>query len=150
MGTHQPVDTLPGMFIEPTNEQGRLLFERGITGPVIMLNLLRFRGTADYSEFPELAPAEAVSGKAAYDLYALHTLPFLTAAGGEVQFLGEGGYSFIGPLDERWDVVMMVRYPDLAAFLGMAQNEEYLSGLGHRVAALEDSRLLPIVESDRP
>jgi len=31
----------------------------------------------------------------------------------------------------------------------MATNEDYLAGIGHRVAALEDSRLLPIVEMNR-
>ena len=27
-----------------------------------------------------------------------------------------------------------------------ASNQEYLAGIGHRTAALEDSRLLPLVE----
>jgi uncharacterized protein (DUF1330 family) len=112
-----------------------------------MLNLLRFRENADYSDFPDLAPSGSMSGRDAYDLYVAHTLPFLTTAGGEVQFLGNGGRYFIGPLEERWDVVMLVRYPSLQAFLDMAQNGEYLTGLGHRTAALEDSRLLPVVES---
>jgi uncharacterized protein (DUF1330 family) len=137
------------MFIDPTNEYGRLLFERNIAGPVVMLNLLRFRESADYSDFPDLAPSGSISGRDAYDLYVAHTLPFLTAAGGAVQFLGNGGRYFIGPLEERWDVVMLVRYPSLQAFLGMAENGEYLAGLGHRAAALEDSRLLPVVESPR-
>jgi hypothetical protein len=30
-------------YLEPTDENGRLVFERGLTGPVTMLNLLRFR-----------------------------------------------------------------------------------------------------------
>jgi len=89
----------------------------------------------------------SISGRDAYDLYVAHTLPFLTAAGGEVQFMGVGGRYFIGPLEERWDVVMLVRYPDLQAFLGMARDSAYLAGLGHRAAALEDSRLLPVVDS---
>lgn len=68
----------------------------------------------------------------------------MAAAGGEVQFLGEGGSYLIGPEDERWDVVMLVRHASVQAFMGMAENADYLAGLGHRVAALEDSRLLPI------
>ena len=137
------------MFIDPTTENGRFLLERNITGSVVMLNLLRFRDTADYSNYPELAPPEAISGRDAYDLYVAHTLPFLTAARGEVQFLGDGGRYFIGPLEDRWDMVMLVRYPSLQAFLGVAQDTEYLAGLGHRTAALEDSRLLPMVERAR-
>jgi hypothetical protein len=63
--------------------------------------------------------------------------------------MGTGGFYLIGPLDERWDVVMLVRHASLDAFMAMAKNQEYLAGIGHRVAALEDSRLLPIVETDR-
>ena len=138
------------MFLEPTNESGRLLFERGIAGPVTMLNLLRFRSEADYSSYPKLAPAEPITGREAYDRYVHHTLPFLTAAGGELRFVGAGGFHLIGPFEERWDLVMLVRHASLEAFMAMAENHEYLAGMGHRVAALEDSRLLPIVESDRP
>ena len=137
------------MYIEPTNENGRLVFERGITGPVTMLNLLRFREVADYSDHPDLAPDEPISGREAYDRYARHTLPFLKGEGGDLQFLGAGGHCLIGPLDERWDLVMLVRHASLEAFMGMANNQEYLAGIGHRVAALEDSRLLPIVENEQ-
>ena len=139
-------NTLPGMFLEPTNESGRILLERGITGPVTMLNLLRYRAMADYAAYPALAPPSPITGRAAYDLYAEHTLPFLTAAGGEVRFIGAGGPALIGPPEERWDLVMLVRHASVEAFMGRATNDGYLAGVGHRMAALEDSRLLPIVE----
>jgi hypothetical protein len=32
--------------------------------------------------------------------------------------------------------------------MAFASNPEYLSGIGHRLAALEDSRLLPLVEGN--
>ena len=41
------------IFLEPTLESGAALFRRNISGEVIMLNLLRFKETADYSEAPE-------------------------------------------------------------------------------------------------
>ena len=41
---------------------------------------------------------------------------------------------------------VLVRQRDVAAFLAFASNAEYLAGLGHRTAALEDSRLLPLSE----
>ena len=74
-------------------------------------------------------------------------MPFLTDAGGELQFLSDGGPVLIGPPDEHWDLVMLVRHASVQAFLGMAQTEGYLAGIGHRIAALEDSRLLPIEAS---
>jgi hypothetical protein len=41
---------------------------------------------------------------------------------------------------------MLVRQHSIEAFMAFASNAEYLAGLGHRVAAVEDSRLLPLVE----
>lgn len=133
-------------YLEPTQESGRALFVRGIPGPVVMLNLLRFRAVADYSANPELAPASPISGDAAYRVYMAHTLPYLKASGGELLFYGKGGGFLIGPSDERWDAAMLVRQSSITAFFAFASNEGYLSGMGHRVAALEDSRLLPLVE----
>ncbi len=133
------------MHITPTPEGIQRLTARRITGPVSMLNLLRFRDTADYTDFPDLAPDVPISGRDAYDRYAAHTAPLLAEVGGEVVFLGEGGPWLIGPADERWDLVMIVRYPDVDAFVAMTSDPAYLAGAGHRTAALEDSRLLPIV-----
>ena len=133
-------------YLEPTPESGAELFSRNISGEVVMLNLLRFREVADYSGTPEFAPTEHISGREAYQKYIEHTLPFLRESGGELVLLGEGGKYLIGPQDEHWDVVMLVRQRSLEAFMAFASNEGYLAGIGHRMAALEDSRLLPLVE----
>ncbi len=135
-------------YLEATFESGRALVMRGITGPVVMLNLLRFREVADYSATPHLAPPEAISGEAAYQLYMQHTLPHLQKSGGEVIFLGRGGTLLIGPSDERWDAAMLVRQSSVADFIAFSSNQEYMEGTGHRLAALEDSRLLPLVEEE--
>ena len=113
-------------------------------GPVTMLNLLRFRERADYSDHPDLAPPEPITGRQAYDRYIEHTLPFLTDAGGSVLYSGSGGHLLIGPEDQRWDMVLLVRHASVEAFLAMATNQRYLTGIGHRVAALQDSRLVPL------
>jgi hypothetical protein len=132
-------------YLEPTQEQGREFFSRGIVGSIVMLNLLRFRAIADYSAAPELAPASPISGAEAYRRYMDHTLPYLEASGGQVLFYGRGGDYFIGPANERWDAAMLVRQTSLESFLAFASDRDYLAGIGHRVAALEDSRLLPLV-----
>jgi uncharacterized protein (DUF1330 family) len=111
-----------------------------------MLNLLRFRPIADYSGAPHLAPEAPITGEAAYCLYMEHTLPFLKQSGGEVLFYGQGGAYLIGPSDERWDAALLVRQTSMESFLAFASNQEYLAGMAHRTAALEDSRLLPLVE----
>lgn len=133
-------------YLEPTQESGRALFARSIPGSVVMLNLLRFRDIADYSATPELAPATPISGEAAYRLYVAHALPHLKASGGEVLFFGRGGPFLIGPSGERWDAAMLIRQSSVESFVAFASNQGYLNGIGHRLAALEDSRLLPLVE----
>ena len=131
-------------YIEPTMEAGRALMLRGIAGSVVMLNLLRFRDVADYSLAPELAPPEPISGAGAFQRYIDHTLPHLSASGGEMMFVGRGGAWFIGPDDERWDMAMLIRQHSMASFMAFASNEAYLKGIGHRTAAVEDARLLPL------
>jgi uncharacterized protein (DUF1330 family) len=134
-------------YLEPTQDSGQAFFMRGIAGKVVMLNLLRFRAVADYSTVPELAPDEPISGEAAYRLYMSHTMPYLEESGGRLLFYGRGGPFLIGPNDERWDAAMLVEQSSTAAFLAFASNAAYLAGIGHRTAALEDSRLLPLEEA---
>ena len=133
-------------FLDATDESAKNLFSRDIPGEVVMLNLLCFNEIADYSENPELKPEKEISGREAYQRYLDHTLPYLESSGGSIQFLGEGGRYFIGPQDEKWDVVMLIRQKSVEDFLKFATNDDYLAGIGHRTAALVDSRLLPIIE----
>lgn len=133
-------------YLEPSQQSGRAFFMRGIAGKVVMLNLLRFRPVADYSAAPGLAPGEPISGEAAYRLYMQHTMPHLENSGGRLLFYGRGGPFLIGPDDERWDAAMLVEQSSPAAFMAFASNADYLAGMGHRIAALEDSRLLPLEE----
>jgi hypothetical protein len=131
-------------YLEPTRESGKAFVMRQIQGEVVMLNLLRFREIADYSRFPELAPEQPVSGAEAYQRYMDHTLPYLHESGGQVIFLGAGGGYLIGPDAERWDQVLLVQQKSVESFLAFAGHKAYLAGVGHRIAALEDSRLLPL------
>ncbi|MEM8487352.1 MAG: DUF1330 domain-containing protein [Bacteroidota bacterium] len=133
-------------YIDATQEAGAALFRRNLQGPIVMLNLLKFRETADYSNFPALAPATPISGADAYAKYIEHTLPFLNESGGEVLFRGTGGPFVIGPQDASWDLVLLVKHQSMQRFMAFASNEGYLKGAGHRTAALLDARLLPMQE----
>ncbi|MFZ0008696.1 MAG: hypothetical protein WAK94_10690 [Steroidobacteraceae bacterium] len=134
-------------YLEPTQDSGRAFMMRKIIGEVVMLNLLRFRDIADYSATPQLAPALPISGAEAFQRYIDHTLPFLRESGGDLLFLGQGGDLLIGPQNERWDLVMLIRQQSVESFLAFASHRPYLAGIGHRTAALEDSRLLPLTEA---
>ena len=135
-------------YLEPTQEAGRVFIGRNIEGPIVMLNLLRFKAVADYSATPELAPGHPISGAEAFDRYVAHTLPYPKESGGALSFIGDGGPCLIGPQDERWDCVMLVRQHSVETFVAFAANEAYLAGLGHRTAAVDDSRLLPLIEKN--
>lgn len=132
------------MHLHPTQDQFRRLMGQDIGGPVTMLNLLRFREQADYTDHPELAPDEPITGEEAYAAYGAAVSPLLEAAGGEPVFAGTGGPALIGPHDEHWDLVLLVRYPDLEAFGDMTSSPAYVAVMGHRDAALADSRLVPL------
>jgi hypothetical protein len=112
-----------------------------------MLNLLKFRETADYSQHPGLAPATPITGRQAYERYVRHTLPYLEESGGELVYLGTGGAYLVGPAGHGWDMAMLVRQRSVESFMAFATNEGYLAGIGHRVAALEDSRILPLEDT---
>jgi hypothetical protein len=45
---------------------------------------------------------------------------------------------------------MAIRQASVADFFAFASNAEYMAGVGHRTAALEDSRLVPLVEQPLP
>lgn len=126
--------------IDPTRESiQRFAAEFPAGKPVLMLNLLRFREQAAYAD-----PAvPACSGRQAYAEYSRLIEPILAAAGGEVQCIGRSFGALIAPPGEAWDELLLVRYPDKEAFLGMIRSEAYRAIVHHRSAALADSRLVP-------
>lgn len=132
-------------YLEPSWEAGRDLVRRSIAGEIVMLNLLRLRDVADYAAAPELAPPQPISGAEAFDRYIAHTRPHLEASGGSLFFLAEGGPFLIGPQTEHWERVMLVRQRSVQDFIAFAGNAAYLAGIGHRTAAVADSRLLPLI-----
>lgn len=132
------------VFFDPSESNVAKLLARNMEGPVVMLNLVRFKSIADYRSYPELAPDLTISGREAYDLYMANTLPLLEASGGSLDFVGAGGHCFVGPDDERWDLALLVKQASVERFFQFADNPEFQAGVGHRYAALEDSRILPL------
>jgi hypothetical protein len=133
--------------LAPTEASARALIARRIDGPILMLNLLRFRDLADYSANLHLAPARPITGAEAYALYAQGIAPLLAASGGAVLLEADAGAWFIGPETERWDRVLIVRQSSLTDFFAFAVNPLAQEVLGHRTAALADSRLLPLADA---
>ena len=131
-------------YLEPTEQAGRAFFSCPDNGPILMLNLMRFRDVADYVDRPDLAPEMPIKGSTAFQLYIEQTLPLLKKIGGDLLFYGATDEFLIGPADESWDAVMLVRQNSRSSFLAFASNPSYQDNLAHRTAALRDARLLPI------
>ncbi|HZX19230.1 MAG TPA: DUF1330 domain-containing protein [Pseudomonas sp.] len=107
--------------------------------PLLMLNLLRFQPQASYASDSSHAPC---SGREAYARYSQTALRKVRGVGGEVQVMAAAQAALIAPADERWDELLLVRYPSKAAFLSMLADPEYRAATEHRTAALADSRLI--------
>ncbi|MBK6799170.1 MAG: DUF1330 domain-containing protein [Acidobacteria bacterium] len=111
---------------------------------ITMLNLLRFREQAAY---PEGSPHPPCSGREAYNRYSEVSIRTIAEVGGGVFWLGKAAATVIGPADESWDLVILVKYPSIGAFLTMLALPHYQQASTHRTAALLDSRLIATVSS---
>lgn len=126
--------------IEPSPEQLRTLVGAAADdGPIVMINLLRYRERAAY---PPDAGAVPCSGREAYERYIAGVRPILAEVGARILWSGHVAQSVIGPADEAWDDAILVQYPSRTAFLGMVARPAYRAVAVHRSAALADSRLI--------
>ena len=123
------------MSLIPTQGQLEEIAASDDAGPVVMLNLLRFKEHADGID-------EGMSGADAYARYGEEAAPFLDGVGGRLLHAAAAGQTVIGPEGREWDMVLLVQYPSRKAFLEMAGDPAYLEVHKHREAALEDSRLI--------
>ncbi len=133
----------PTTYHDVSPQQGARYFGTPDTGMVVMLNLLKFRERADYAQAPQLEPAGGASGREAYAIYMREMEPLLNASGGEVLYSGSANHFLIGPFEEGWDHVLLVRQASKAAFLAFASDPQAQAITAHRTAAVADSRLLP-------
>ena len=116
----------------------RLAVEVPANTPVTMLNLLRFHQQAQYPKGSGHAPC---TGREAFERYSEVARQKMKQVGGQPMFWADAAARFIGPVGEEWDVMVLVNYPSVQAFLKMLAMPDYLAATVHRSAALEDTRL---------
>jgi len=107
--------------------------------PIVMLNLLRYRGQAEY---PADFEAAACTGREAYGRYGELVMPLIGNYGGRPIWMGHVTDALIAPQGEAWDDAVLVQYPSRRRFLDMILSAEYQAAKPHRTAGLEDSRLI--------
>ena len=126
------------MATQPRREQIAALLEDDKGEPIRMLNLLKFREFAQYSDGTDTG----LSGAEAYQRYAAEVVPIIRKAGGEIVFSGQANTLVIGDGELEWDMVSIAEYPSVTAFLGMTSSDEYQKIHIHRDAGLEHQLLV--------
>jgi uncharacterized protein (DUF1330 family) len=104
-------------------------------GPVVMLNLLKFKERADDG---------GVSGRESYMRYGRSVKPMVEKLGGRMLWQGKADQVLIGA--EDWDVVALVEYPSRDAFIKMAMSQEMTDIHHHREGGLERTVLIACTE----
>ncbi len=115
---------------EPEQIEKRL--EPGPDGPIVMVNLLKFKEKAEYQDGRETN----LSGYEAYMIYAQAVSELLKEFGGRVLFAGDVTHLSLGKVEELWDEVALAEYPNRGAMGAMAQSETFREIAVHRRAGL--------------
>jgi uncharacterized protein (DUF1330 family) len=115
------------MAVEPDEAQFAEIAARAggdADGPVVMLNLNRYRDREAYMRYGEVAAA------------------VLERVGGRILWYSETKLTVIGDDADRYDEVIAVWYPSLAAFSALATDPEILEARAHRLDGLERAALI--------
>lgn len=100
--------------------------ERADDGPLVMLNLLKFKP----------------GGRERYaDGYASVAVPMIEKLGGRILYLGELAEHAHDDDAPEWDVVILVEYPNRRAFIDMVTDPVYQAAHVHRGEAVERALL---------
>ncbi len=115
------------MPIEPDEQQFAevsALAGSAADGPVVMLNLNRYRDRDAYYRYAAVATA------------------VLERVGGSVLWHAQARGTVIGDQADLYDEVIAVWYPSLAAFVALATDPEVLAARADRAAGLERAALI--------
>ena len=113
--------------IRPNKEQFIELMNASDDGPVVMLNLLKFKPRGGSQE---------------YGKYGESVTKMVEERGGQLLWQGKVDQTLIGPVEESWDAVALVQYPSRKAFIEMTTSKEYDKAHDHREGGLERTLLL--------
>ncbi|MGB6555581.1 MAG: DUF1330 domain-containing protein [Candidatus Binataceae bacterium] len=119
--------------IVPNPEAFQALMADPDDGPVVMLNLLKFKAVAD---------GASGTGADAYRRYGDAATKLVEARGGRVLWMGRPAHLLVGEPSDEWDAVAIVQYPSPRAFIEMVTSAEYQQIHGDREAGLERTALI--------
>ncbi|KAF2110523.1 hypothetical protein BDV96DRAFT_691276 [Lophiotrema nucula] len=119
-----------------------------LTKPIYMLNMWKYRETAQYLPEHTSFAGEPCTGQEAALRYRTTLAPLLPE-GASIFMRSNALTELVAPKDESWDDVFVIRYETLEGFKKMVESEEYIGkALPHRLAAFEDCRLIMLDKLD--
>ena len=117
----------------PSEAQMKGFVEGEIDSPISMLNLLKFKDKAEYED----GRTTDLTGREAYQIYALAVAKLVENTGGKVLFGAEVSRLMLGEVEELWDTVAIAQYPSRRKMLEMMMSPEYAEISVHRTAGLK-------------
>jgi len=116
----------------PNDAQIKEWMNGSVEGPIVMVNLLKFREKAKYEDGrdPDL------SGQEAYQRYGVEVAKLVAGFGGKMIFGGAVTMTLIGDVGDDWDMIACVEYPSRKALMDMTTSPEYAKIALHRDAGL--------------
>ena len=119
----------------------------GTDGPVVMLNLNKYRERAAYADGRDTGGR---SGREVYLDYGVVATQALAAVGARILWATDATTPLIGCEHDAYDEVLAIWYPSRASFIELTNYPGYQDALVHREAALAWSSLIPCVGSSEP
>jgi uncharacterized protein (DUF1330 family) len=120
--------------VDPTGQDLKHFLADDPGGPVVMLNLLRFKE----------------GGRQGYEEYAFKIRPFLDKLSAEILFVGDLSTVLVAPETHEWDTILIVRYPSRQAFSSMVADPNYQEITHLRTEALEEAVLQATIPWPEP
>ena len=105
----------------------------GPDGPIVMVNLLKFKDKAVYRDGRETD----MTGREAYDIYSRAVIQLIQEFDGRIFFSADVTELAVGLVEDLWDEVALAEYPNRAAMAEMTSSEAWRDMAVHREAGLE-------------
>ena len=119
--------------VMPNDQQMAGFLEEDEDQPILMVNLLKFKGKATYPDKRETD----LTGEEAYAIYGEEVRKHLEKVGAKPIFSGKVSRLMLGEVEDLWDMVAIAMYPNRKAMLDMISDPDYIKSAQHRVAGLE-------------
>ena len=111
-------------------EQIRAFIKEDDGTPVHMVNLLKFKDKAEYEDGRETD----LTGQQAYAIYSADIKGQIEKVGGKIVFEGQATQLLVGEVEDLWDMIAVVRYPNVQAMAKMTSDRAYGEIAIHRIA----------------